>query len=48
MVTAGFARTMQSLTNGRFVLGLGRGIPLQQDAFGMPRITTAELETSRR
>ncbi len=44
MVTAGFARTMQSLTNGRFVLGLGRGIPLQQDAFGMPRITTAELE----
>jgi len=44
MVTAGFARTMQSLTGGRFVLGLGRGIPLQQDAFGMPRITTAELE----
>src|SRR5246127_2111234 len=23
MVTAGFARTMQSLTNGRFILGLG-------------------------
>jgi alkanesulfonate monooxygenase SsuD/methylene tetrahydromethanopterin reductase-like flavin-dependent oxidoreductase (luciferase family) len=44
MVTAGFARTMQSLTGGRFVLGLGRGIPLQQDAFGMGRITTAELE----
>lgn len=44
MVTAGFARTMQSLTGGRFVLGLGRGIPLQQDAFGMGRITTAEME----
>jgi probable F420-dependent oxidoreductase len=44
MVTAGFARTMQSLTGGRFVLGLGRGIPLLQDAFGIPRITTAELE----
>lgn len=44
MVTAGFARTMQSLTSGRFVLGLGRGIPLQQDAFGMGRITTAEME----
>src|SRR3954463_9310096 len=44
MVTAGFARTMQSLTGGRFVLGLGRGIPLMQDAFGMPRISTAELE----
>jgi probable F420-dependent oxidoreductase len=44
MVTAGFARTMQSLTGGRFVLGLGRGIPLQQDAFGMGRITTAQIE----
>jgi probable F420-dependent oxidoreductase len=44
MVTAGYARTMQSLTGGRFVLGLGRGIPLMQDAFGIPRITTAELE----
>src|SRR5262245_45987085 len=27
MLTAGFARTMQSLTGGRFVLGLGRGVP---------------------
>lgn len=44
MVTAGFARTMQSLTGGRFVLGLGRGIPLMQDAFGIPRITTDEIE----
>lgn len=44
MVTAGFARTMQSLTGGRFTLGLGRGIPALQDAFGIPRITTAEME----
>lgn len=44
MVTAGFARTMQSLTGGRFVLGLGRGVPLAQDAYGIPRITTAQLE----
>ena len=44
MVTAGFARTMQSLSGGRFVLGLGRGISLQQDAFGMSRITTAQIE----
>lgn len=44
MVTAGIARTMQSLTNGRFVLGLGRGVPPMQDAFGIPRITTAEME----
>jgi probable F420-dependent oxidoreductase len=44
IVTAGYARTMQSLTNGRFVLGLGRGIPVLQDAYGIPHITTAELE----
>jgi probable F420-dependent oxidoreductase len=44
MVTAGYARTMQSLTGGRFVLGLGRGVAMQQDAFGMPRITTAQME----
>ncbi len=44
MVTAAIARTMQSLTGGRFVLGLGRGIAPMQDAFGIPRITTAQLE----
>ncbi len=44
MVTAGFARTMSSLTGGRFVLGLGRGIPRMQDAFGMERVTTAQME----
>ena len=43
-VTAGFARTMQSLTGGRFTLGLGRGVPAMQDAYGIPRITTKELE----
>src|SRR3954453_571266 len=44
LVTAGYARTMQSLTGGRFVLGLGRGIPMMQDAYGIPRISTAQLE----
>ena len=44
IVTAGFARTMQSLTGGRFTLGLGRGIAPMQDAFGIPRITTAQME----
>ena len=44
MVTAGFAVTMQSLTGGRFTLGLGRGITAMQDAFGIGRITTAQLE----
>jgi probable F420-dependent oxidoreductase len=44
MVTAGFALTMESLTGGRFTLGLGRGIAPMQDAFGIERITTAQLE----
>ena len=44
MITAGLARSMQSLTGGRFVLGLGRGIPILQDTYGIPRITTAALE----
>src|SRR3954467_15795621 len=44
LVTAGYARTMQSLTGGRFVLGIGRGIGMMQDAFGIPRITTAQME----
>jgi probable F420-dependent oxidoreductase len=43
IVTAGMARTMQSLTAGRFTLGIGRGIPALQDAFGIGRITTAQL-----
>lgn len=44
MVTAGMARTMQSLTGGRFVLGLGRGVDKLQDAYGIERITTAQME----
>jgi len=44
MVTAGFALTMQSLTDGRFVLGLGRGIQRLQDAYGISRITTDQME----
>lgn len=44
LVTASHAMTMHTLTGGRYVLGLGRGIPLMQDAFGIPRITTAQLE----
>lgn len=44
MVTAGFALTMHRLTGGRFVLGLGRGIEVLQRAFGIPAITTAQME----
>ena len=44
MVTAGYARTMQSLSDGRFVLGIGRGISMLQDAFGISHVTTAQME----
>ena len=44
VVTASFATTMHRLTGGRFALGLGRGIDRMFDAYGMPRITTAQVE----
>jgi len=44
IVTASHATTMHRLTGGRFMLGLGRGIAPLFDAFGIPRITTAQME----
>jgi len=44
IVTAGFALTMHGLSSGRFVLGLGRGIAPMQMAYGIPKITTAQME----
>lgn len=44
IVTAAHASTMHFLTGGRFALGLGRGIDMMFDAFGMPRIKTAQME----
>jgi probable F420-dependent oxidoreductase len=44
IVTAAHATTMHRLTNGRFTLGLGRGIAPLFDAYGIPRITTAQIE----
>jgi 5,10-methylenetetrahydromethanopterin reductase len=44
MVTASYATTMHRLTDGRFTLGLGRGIAPLFDAYGLPRITTAQME----
>jgi probable F420-dependent oxidoreductase len=44
MVTAAFAMTMHRLTGGRFSLGLGRGIGFLFDAYGLPRIKTAQME----
>jgi alkanesulfonate monooxygenase SsuD/methylene tetrahydromethanopterin reductase-like flavin-dependent oxidoreductase (luciferase family) len=44
LVTAGHASTMHSLSDGRFVLGLGRGMDARFKAIGLPPITTAQLE----
>ncbi len=44
MVTASMATTMHRLTEGRFMLGLGRGIAPLFDAYGIPQITTAQIE----
>ena len=44
MVTAAYAMTMHRLTEGRFSLGLGRGIAPMFDAYGLPHIKTAEIE----
>jgi probable F420-dependent oxidoreductase len=44
MVTAAYAMTMHKLTDGRFSLGLGRGIAPLFKAYGLPPVTTAQLE----
>lgn len=44
IITASYATTMHGLTAGRFTLGLGRGIAPLFDAYGIPRITTAQIE----
>ena len=43
MITASYATTMHRLTDGRFMLGLGRGMDRMFDAFGIPHITTAQM-----
>lgn len=44
LVTGAYASTMHFLTGGRFSLGLGRGIDMMFDAYGIPRIKTAQIE----
>jgi probable F420-dependent oxidoreductase len=44
VVTAAWASTQHLMTDGRFVLGVGRGIKPIFDAFGLKLATTAELE----
>ncbi len=44
LITGSHATTMHTLTGGRYTLGLGRGVRALFDAFGLPPITTAQLE----
>jgi probable F420-dependent oxidoreductase len=44
LITASYATTMHRLSGGRFGLGLGRGIDAMFGAFGIPKITTAQME----
>jgi probable F420-dependent oxidoreductase len=44
LVTAAFATTMHRLTEGRFTLGIGRGVDALWNAIGLPPITTAQME----
>lgn len=44
LVTASYATTMHRLTGGRFTLGIGRGIGPLYKAYGMPMVTTSQME----
>ncbi|HET9877409.1 MAG TPA: TIGR03857 family LLM class F420-dependent oxidoreductase [Mycobacterium sp.] len=44
LVTASWATTMHRLSGGRFTLGIGRGIAAIYGAFGIPAVSTAQLE----
>lgn len=44
LVTAAHATTMHRLTGGRYMLGIGRGIKMAMQAWGLPSITTAQME----
>jgi 5,10-methylenetetrahydromethanopterin reductase len=44
VITASFATTMHRLSGGRFTLGLGRGIGALFARYGLPPVTSAQLE----
>ncbi|AQA06233.1 LLM class F420-dependent oxidoreductase [Mycobacterium sp. MS1601] len=44
LITASWATTMHRLSSGRFTLGIGRGIAAMYNAFGVPAVTTAQME----
>ena len=44
LITGSWATTMHRLSGGRFTLGIGRGIAAIYSAFGVPAVTTAQME----
>jgi probable F420-dependent oxidoreductase len=44
LITGSWATTMHRLSGGRFTLGVGRGIAAIYGAFGIPAVTTAQME----
>ncbi len=44
LITGSWATTMHRLSGGRFTLGIGRGIAAVYGAFGIPAVTTAQIE----
>jgi probable F420-dependent oxidoreductase len=44
LITGSWAATMHRLSRGRFTLGIGRGIAAVYSAFGVPAVTTAQME----
>ena len=44
LITGSYATTMHRLSKGRFTLGIGRGVAAMYGAFGVPAVTTAQME----
>jgi probable F420-dependent oxidoreductase len=44
LITGSWAATMHRLSGGRFTLGIGRGVAAMYAAFGVPSVTTAQME----
>ena len=44
LITGSWATTMHRLSRGRFTLGIGRGVAAMYAAFGVPSVTTAQME----
>ncbi|MBD0022424.1 TIGR03857 family LLM class F420-dependent oxidoreductase [Gordonia pseudamarae] len=44
LITASWGTTLHRLSGGRFTLGIGRGVAALYSAFGIPPITTAQME----